>query len=169
MDNGSKKISVAQIVVKPGPKSSYGEHSEPEVDFGPGTEETAAELNVPDPQVLERPERRKFTVEYKARIVREANACTEQGQIGALLRREGLYSSQLVSWRRLYQEGALKALKDDKRGRKKIKNPLEAENEKLKKKNARLEERLNQAEAIIEIQKKLSEILGVPLKSEGNE
>jgi len=123
-------------------------------------------MDVPDPQVSEKPERRRFTVEYKARIVREADACTEQGQIGALLRREGLYSSQLASWRRLYQEGALNALKDDRRGRKRTKNPLEAEVESLKKKNARLEKRLAQAEAIIDIQKKLSQVLGVSLESE---
>jgi transposase len=171
MNNGSdsKERTLTQIVAKPGRELTEDEHSEPEGDFSPGTKETTVKLNIPDPQVLERPERRKFTVEYKARIAREADTCTEQGQIGALLRREGLYSSQLANWRRLYQEGALKALKDDKRGRKQVKNPLEAENEKLKKKNARLEERLAQAEAIIDIQKKLSQILGVPLENEGNE
>jgi transposase len=169
MDNGSKMIGLTQTIIKPGPKLSSCEQSEKEVDFCPGTKETTTKLNVPDPQVLERPERRKFTVEYKARIVKEADACTEQGQIGALLRREGLYSSQLASWRRLYQEGALKALKDDKRGRKQTKNPLEPEVESLKKKNAVLEKRLAQAEAIMDIQKKLSQVLGVPLENEGNE
>ncbi len=124
---------------------------------------------VPDPQVLERPERRRFTVEYKAGIVREADACTEHGQIGALLRREGLYSSQLTQWRRAYREGALSALKDDKRGRKQTKHPLEKENERLKKDKVRLERRLSQAEAVIDVQKKLSEILGVPLNSIENE
>ena len=124
---------------------------------------------VPDPQVLERPQRRRFTVEYKARIVREADACTEHGQIGMLLRREGLYSSQLTGWRRAYREGALSALKDDKRGRKRTRHPLEKENERLKKDKIRLERRLSQAEAVIDVQKKLSEILGVPLSSIENE
>ena len=118
---------------------------------------------VPDPRVLEHPERRRFTVDYKARIVREADACAQHGQIGALLRREGLYSSQLSTWRRAYREGALSALRDDKRGRKRVKHPLEKENESLKKDNARLGRQLSQAEAVIDIQKKLSEILGVPL------
>jgi transposase len=151
--NGSKKEGLDQATIKPGPKLSSCEYSEKEVEFGPGVKETTTRQSVPDSQVLERPERRKFSVEYKARIVREADACTEAGQIGALLRREGLYSSQLVSWRRLYREGALKALKDDKRGRKQIRNPLEAEVESLKKKNLSLEKRLAQAEAIIDIQK----------------
>jgi transposase len=164
VNNGSKERALAQIVGKPGLRLSESEHSEPEADAGTGT--TPKRMDVPDPQVSEKPERRRFTVEYKARIVREADACTEQGQIGALLRREGLYSSQLAGWRRLYQEGALNALKDDKRGRKRTKNPLEAEVESLKKKNARLEKRLAQAEAIIDIQKKLSQVLGVSLESE---
>lgn len=170
MNNGSdsKKRNLTQIVDKPGLECTEGEHSEPEGDERTGTKTTEAK-NIPDPQVLEKPERRKFSVEYKARIVREANAYTEQGQIGALLRREGLYSSQLASWRRSYQEGALKALKDDKRGRKRTKNPLEAEIEMLKKKNTRLETRLAQAEAIIDIQKKLSQVLGVPLENESNQ
>ena len=71
----------------------------------------------PDPEVEEKPERRRFTAAYRARIVREADACTEKGQIGALLRREGLYSSQLCEWRKKYQPGALTALKDHPRGR----------------------------------------------------
>lgn len=164
--NGSKKVDQAQVVIKPGPKLSSPERSEKELEFGPGTKETSTELNVPDPQVPDKAQRRKFSVEYKASIVREADACSEHGQIGALLRREGLYSSQLVSWRRLYREGALKALKDDKRGRKQTRNPLESEVESLKRKNATLEKRLAQAEAIIDIQKKLSEVLGIPLESE---
>lgn len=167
MNNGNKERALTQIVVKPDPECTEGEHSEPEGDAGTGMKIAKANsMDVPDPQVSEKPERRRFTVEYKARIVREADACTEPGQIGALLRREGLYSSQLANWRRLYQEGALKALKDDKRGRKKTKNPLETEVESLKKRNARLEKRLAQAEAIIDIQKKLSQVLGVPLESE---
>lgn len=92
--------------------------------------------------------------------------CTEPGQIGAMLRREGLYSSQLAQWRKAYQMGALAALKDDKRGRKQTKHPLEMENEQLRKKNSALEKQLNQAKAIIDIQKKLSQMLGVVQSSE---
>ena len=97
------------------------------------------------------------------RIVREADACTEPGEIGALLRREGLYSSHLDKWRKRLREGGEAALVEVKRGRRPKRTPLDAENEKLRRQNARLEHRLRQTEAIIEIQKKVSEILGVPL------
>ena len=110
---------------------------------------------IPDPEVKSRPKRRRFSAAYKARIVKEAEGCTEPGAIGALLRREGLYSSQLSKWREQYRTGALDALRDDKRGRKTTKHPLEDEVNRLRKENARLSGRLEQAEAIIEIQKKL--------------
>jgi len=93
----------------------------------------------------------------------------EEGAIGALLRREGLYSSQLATWRRQYRSGALTALKDNKRGRKRTKNPLEDEVARLQRENARLGHRLEQAETIIEIQKKVSTMLGIPLKDEASE
>ena len=163
MNNGSKKTAGIIEMDMSGPELSEGERSEPEGNRDP------AIPAAPDPQVLERPQRRRFTVEYKAGIVREAELLTEHGQIGALLRREGLYSSQLTQWRRAYREGALSALRDDKRGRKRIKHPLEKENERLKKDKIRLERRLSQAEAVIDVQKKLSEILGVPLNSIENE
>ena len=117
----------------------------------------------PDPEVSEKGRRRRFTAEYKVRIVREADGCREPGQIGALLRREGLYSSQLVHWRRQSREGAYRALRDDHRGRKRKRSPLEEENERLRNQVARLERRLNQAETIIEFQKTISEVLGIPL------
>jgi transposase-like protein len=116
-----------------------------------------------NPEVLERPVRRRFTAGYKARIVREADTCTEAGQIGALLRREGLYASYLGKWRQRLREGGEAALAEAKRGRKPKRTPVEIENERLRKQNARLERRLHQAETIIEIQKKVSEILGIPL------
>lgn len=123
----------------------------------------------PDPEVSAFAKRRRFTAAYKARIVEEADCCTEPGAIGALLRREGLYSSQLSSWRELYRAGALQALRDDKRGRKPKKHPLEDENEKLRKQNERLADRLERAEMIIEIQKKVATMLGIPLNSVENE
>jgi transposase-like protein len=120
---------------------------------------------IPDPEVEARPKRRRFSAAYKARIVAEAEGCTESGDIGALLRREGLYSSQLSKWREQYRAGALDALRDDKRGRKRTRNPLEDEVVRLRKENARLSGRLEQAEAIIEIQKKVAAMLGNPLPS----
>ena len=116
---------------------------------------------MPDPEVPERPARRRFTAEYKLRIVEAANAATEPGEVGALLRREGLYSSHLVDWRRQYRLGALSSLARP-RGRPKP-HPLAAENEQLRRRNARLSQRLATAERIIVIQGKVSELLGVPL------
>ena len=124
---------------------------------------------IPDPEVPAIAKRRQFTAAYKARIVEEAGDCTEPGAIGALLRREGLYSSQLSNWREQYHTGALQALRDDKRGRKSARHPLEDENEKLRKQNERLADRLARAEMIIEIQKKVATMLGIPLNSVENE
>ena len=120
--------------------------------------------HVPDPAVPERPVRRRFNAEYKLRILREADGCREPGQLGALLRREGLYSSHLTTWRQQRDEGTLAGLTPKRRGRKASPDaPLIAENERLKRDNQRLTARLRQAETIIEVQKKLSEILGIPL------
>lgn len=105
--------------------------------------------------------RRRFSASYKARIVREAGACREHGELGTLLRREGLYSSHLANWRREYRKGAESALADDKRGRKSTRNPLANENEKLRRELERTEKKLKQAELIIEFQKNLCEILGI--------
>ena len=123
---------------------------------------------IPDPEVSVRPKRRRFSAAYKARVVEEAEGCTKAGEIGALLRREGLFSSQLSAWRKLYRTGALRALRDDKRGRKATKHPLENENERLRKQNERLARRLEQAETIVEIQKKVAAMLGIPLDSVEN-
>ena len=123
----------------------------------------------PDPEVPAQAKRRRFSASYKARIVQEAQRCTESGAIGALLRREGLYSSQLSRWRERYRAGVLEGLRDDKRGRKKTRHPLEEENERLRKHNERLVRRVEQAETIIEIQKKVAAMLGLPLNSVENE
>ena len=121
----------------------------------------------PSQEVLEKPERRRFTVEDKSRILDEADACTESGQLGDLLRREGIYSSYLTSWRRQRAQGAQAGLTPKRRGRKgKAKNPLADEVARLQRKNDRLEKKLRQAELIIDVQKKVSEILGIPIQNE---
>ena len=121
----------------------------------------------------EKPRRRKFTAKYKLRILKEADACTKPGQLGALLRREGLYWSHLRTWRRQRDEGVLQSLTPKKRGRKAKPDTVSVkEYEKLKRENERLQSKLKQAELIIDIQKKVSEILGIPLKNlddEGSE
>ena len=119
---------------------------------------------IPDPGVPEKPVRRRFTAEYKLRILGEADRSTESGQLGAVLRREGLYSSHLTAWRKQRNDGTLAGLEPKRRGRKVSPDaPLIAENERLQRDNRRLTARLRQAETIIEVQKKLSEILGIPL------
>lgn len=115
----------------------------------------------PDPEVSSVSGRRRFSSAYKARIVREADACTESGEVGALLRREGLYSSNLTHWRKEYRKAGEAALADDRRGRKVTKNPLQPEVEKLRRDLERTEKKLAQAELIIEFQKNLCEILGI--------
>jgi transposase len=124
---------------------------------------------IPDPAVAERPVRRRFTAEYKRGILREADRAIESGQLGALLRREGLYSSHLSAWRRQRDEGTLAGLTPKRRGRKANPDaPLVAENERLKRETQRLSAKLRQAETIIEVQKKLSEVLGIPLPPPDN-
>jgi transposase-like protein len=115
---------------------------------------------VPDPEVAAKPTRRQFTAEYKLRILREAESQREVGAIGALLRREGLYSTHLTTWRHQRESGALEAMKRRRRGRKpEASHAAHQRNLALEVENERLQERLRQAEAIIEAQKKLSEIL----------
>jgi transposase-like protein len=124
--------------------------------------------NVPD---LPRAKRRYFSAEYKLRILEEAEACSERGQIGSLLRREGLYSSHLTTWRRQREQGQLDGLSSKKRGRKpSVDEAMVKELTKLKRDNQRLENRLQQAETIIEVQKKLSGLLGLtPQEKESEE
>jgi transposase len=115
----------------------------------------------PDPEVGAKAKRRRFSAEYKLEILREADACTQPGQIGALLRREGLYSSHLVDWRRQRDAGALQALAR-RRGRAPA-DPANVEVERLRRDNRRLAAKLAQAQRIIQIQGKVSELLGIPL------
>jgi transposase len=116
----------------------------------------------PDPEVPEKKRRRKFTAKYKLSILAEADLCTASGQLGALLRREGLYSSNLTTWRRQREKGLLQAMTPKKRGRKqKKRNPLAKRVTRLENENRRLQQKLRKAELIIEAQKKMSEILGI--------
>jgi transposase len=119
--------------------------------------------SAPDPEVPAKVERRQFTAEYRVRILKQADACKKPGELGALLRREGLYSSLLTHWRRQREQGALQDMRGRRRGPKpRVVDPrvkqLEAENRKLQRKLAR-------AETIITLQKKVAEILGIPLKA----
>jgi transposase len=118
----------------------------------------AAPAGAPDPELVEGPKRRRFTAEYKLRILREADACTRAGETGALLRREGLYSSHLSSWRKQRDEGALTALAR-KRGRK-LADPLQAENAELRRRAERAESELVKAQRVIEVQGNVSALLG---------
>jgi transposase len=127
---------------------------------GPSRPKVSLGLARPDPEVAEKAVRRKFTAEYKRSILEQADAGRGEGAIGALLRREGLYSSHLSTWRRQREEGTLQALSAKKRGRKSNFNP---ENARLRAENARLLRRLEQAETIIEVQKKVSTLLGISM------
>lgn len=120
-------------------------------------------VEVPDPEVVPIAKRRTFTAEYRLRILQEADVCTEPGQIGALLRREGLYSSHLNKWRKLRAQGQLQGLQAKPRGRKSKHDPQADELAHLQRENQRLRTRLEQAELIIEAQKKLSQLLGLTL------
>ena len=119
----------------------------------------------PDPELVDRAKRRTFTAEYKRQILEEADACTKAGEIGALLRREGLYSSQLTDWRRQRERGVLEAL-GPTRGRPKV-NPLQAKLERLRRRAERAEAELAQARKVIEVQGKVSALLGVLLDPRG--
>ena len=124
-----------------------------------------APVGVPDPELLERPVRRRFTAEYKLQILREADACTRLGQVGALLRREGLYSSHLATWRKQRDAGSMQALSRP-RGRKPP-HPLESENAMLRKRVERAETELEKARKVIEVQGNVSALLGQLLEPRG--
>ena len=120
-----------------------------------------------DVQVVAKPHRRVFTAEYKRRILKEADACATPGAVGALLRREGLYSSHLVVWRRARARGELAALTPKKRGRKPTPvDPRDRRIAELEQHVVRLTARAERAEALVELQKKMAALLGRPLESE---
>lgn len=118
----------------------------------------------PDPEVPERAQRRQFTAQYKERIVRESEACRATGEVAALLRREGLYSSHLAAWRKQLSEHGTKGLAAKKRGPAAKPKPSARELQ-LEREKKKLERKLAKAELIIEFQKKVHGLLGIPLKS----
>ena len=128
---------------------------------GVSTDSATQPGHFPDPEVTEKAVRRKFTAAYKLRILQEAETCATQGQIGALLRREGLYSSNLTTWRRQQKKGALEALSPKHRGPK-AKNiaPSDRRIAELEKENRQLKEKLKQAETIIDVQKNSRKYFG---------
>ena len=125
-------------------------------------------VTLPNPEVVEKPQRRRFTKAYKLDILSQADACSAVGQIGALLRREGLYSSHLTNWRLQRSQGRLDTSATKKRTVKPA-NHHAARVTQLERENARLKARLRQTELILDIQKKASEILGIPLRMLDNE
>jgi len=165
-----------------GAERSGGERSEPERSGAPKNDARPSRPSSPfdmaqggvskveSPEVSDRPTRRRFTAAYKLSIVQEADRCTEWGQIGALLRREGLYHSHLDKWRKQRDTGALDALNPHKRGPKApAPNHLTKENEQLRRENARLEKKLKKAEMVIEFQKKVAALLEMdPTDDEGS-
>jgi len=124
----------------------------------------------PETEVNAKATRRRFPAEYKSRILREAAACSKAGELGALLRREGLYSSHLTMWRKQAQSGQLSALAPKRRGPKaKMLDERDRRIAELERQNAKLARRAERAEALVEAQKKLSQILGIALPSEPEE
>lgn len=117
----------------------------------------------PDPEVPEKARRRRFSAKYKLEILEKAEGCSKPGEVGTLLRREGLYSSHLSKWREQREAGALAALTPKKRGRKpRPVDPLAQRVAELERENARLRDKLEKAQTIIDVQKKLSQLLASP-------
>jgi len=157
------------------PEWREGERSETSRNGGASVS-TAAPAPPPpansDPEVDSKAIRRRFSAKYKRRILQEADQ-GGPGGIAALLRREGLYSSHLTTWRRQRKSGEIAGLEPHKRGKKPLpRNPLTAENEQLRRENARLQKRLHQAETIVDVQKKLCDLLGLtvpPIEQNGSD
>lgn len=147
------------------PERSADERSEPARSGGEPNIGRAKSVGAQNNETVERPRRRTFTAAYKSQILDAVDAC-EPGAIGTLLRQAGLYSSHLTDWRRERDAGGLAALAPKRRGPSLRTGVAEQkEIEKLEKKVAALEQRLQQAQMIIDLQKKLHDILGIPLGS----
>ena len=152
-----RMLAMTEIDVPAGP-DAQGARRATGVAGPAGTSRTPA----PDPEVPAKVERRQFSPEYRRRILKEADGCKKRGALGALLRREGLYSSHLVNWRRQRDQGELVAGRARKRGP--VPKPVDPKLRQLEVENRRLQRKLARAETIIVLQKKVAEILGIPLK-----
>jgi len=144
------------------PERRGDERSEVPRSGGSHTGERDVAPGPPDPEVPAKPQRRRFSAEYRLRMLQAADACKKPGELGALLRREGLYSSHLITWRQQRERGALGWMRATKRGPKG--RPVDPRVKQLEAENRRLQRKLQRAETIITFQKKVAEILGIPLK-----
>lgn len=163
------KHSLSEVPAGAGAEPREGERSEAERGGAQAPAGGRAPLPSGKGETEVKPTRRRtFTVAYKLRILREAEACKRSGEVGALLRREGLYSSHLAKWRRDREQGALKALTPRKRGPKGP-SPEARRVAELERENHRLREELRRAQLINDAQKKLSELLGIPLPAAGED
>lgn len=134
---------------------------------GQGLQSDPAGVPPPDPEVPAKAERRRFSAKYKLEILEQAQECSRPGEVGRLLRREGLYSSHLTAWRKAQREGCLQALEPRKRGRKPAqRHPLESEVQRLERKVARLEADLRKAHIILDVQGKVAGLLGLNFDTE---
>ena len=153
-----ERVSVMEVTVSRAGEAEGGRSPTGASPAGAGRESAGA----PNPEVRERAARRRFRAEDKLRILEQADQCLKGGSIGELLRREGIYSSHLKYWRELRAKGILSGLEPAKRGRKPVeKNPLSEKVAQLERENQRLRDRLDKAEIIIEVQKKVSALLGL--------
>ena len=160
----TRKSKAVRRPIAAGPKESPDAPSPAVVSGAPTPLRVVPPPVVPDPEVRERAARRRFTAEYKLQVLRQADQWAGVGELGALLRREGLYSSHLTSWRKKRDQSQRAALEPKKRGPKPSpKNPLQSEVAKLTRENAKLNKKLRRAELIIDLQKKVSQILGITL------
>jgi transposase len=152
---------------------SGGEPGEPKrsaVAAQAGGDQVLTSRPDPEVEVVAKPKRRTYTAEYKLGILQEAEAAAAtRGGIGSLLRREGLYSSLLATWRRERANGILEALTPHRRGPKSKRHPMDEENQKLRRQNARLTEDLRKAHIIIDVQKKVAALLGHPISEQDPE
>jgi len=165
---GKKKLRAVPEASSPAARveGAEGERSEPGATGVRAAGAAATSRQAPDPEVPAKAIRRRFTAAYKLKIVEQADALDGTGGIGAMLRREGLYSSILSTWRRQRDDGALAGLKPKKRGPQTKRDSKDAEEiRRLRRDKARLERKLKQAEIVIDIQKKASELLGIPLRT----
>jgi transposase len=160
--NNNKGSVSSSPAVLPSVGRREPERSEDDRSAADGKTAAAPESH-PNPEVVAQAKRRRFTAEYKQRILAEADEAKNFGGVGALLRREGLYSSVLVTWRRERAAGILQGLSPQRRGPKSKRDPIAEEFQQLRRENQRLTEELRKADIVIDIQKKVAALLGRPI------